>query len=214
MRATRVCAQCEQAKHHGQQRRASLDRPRARAGDIHLRCRYAGLRQFNERATTSEEVEGTGGAGARHGVKVLTASAPRWLLAGRAVGLEAHVENVPVAVPVTVKELTIMRCTAASRCNAIRRKRGVRIFSGVVMKLNVTVWRVMTCQPRRATMCGRSRFALGPDRLAQVTGIPRERWAEPGHPGYRPRNNISPGQWTPVMRLRGGGEGAELQPMQ
>ena len=48
-------------------------------------------------------------------------------------------------------------------------------------------------------MCGRTRYALGPQQVPETAGVPPERWRDPAR--YKPDNNVCPGHYTPVIRL-------------
>ena len=48
-------------------------------------------------------------------------------------------------------------------------------------------------------MCGRSRYALGPQEVPASADIPADRWRDADK--YRPDNNVCPGHATPVVRL-------------
>lgn len=58
-------------------------------------------------------------------------------------------------------------------------------------------------------MCGRFRCALDPTGLETATGVPRERW-DTSMQTWAPKNNVTPGTATPVMKL---GEGNKADVM-
>jgi putative SOS response-associated peptidase YedK len=59
-------------------------------------------------------------------------------------------------------------------------------------------------------MCGRSRCALDPERVAQLAGT--SDWVDRDR--YRPLHNVAPGAWTPVVRRASatGAGGAAAEP--
>lgn len=59
-------------------------------------------------------------------------------------------------------------------------------------------------------MCGRARCALSREEVASTSGVPPERWQDAEK--YQPGHNMSPGHWSPVVKLDQDGQ-HQLQSM-